>query len=1184
MSSAGRLALDDCGCCEAGAPSPVTWNRPGLPEIAFRIGTQPAFLARMLERVPELFPELGTRDDEDPSVALLDGFAVLADVLTFYQERIANEGYLRTATERRSILELARAIGYELNPGVAASTYLRFGVEDRPPPPGQAVALTRAHVPRGTKVQSMPAPGQLPQTFETSADLDARPEWNALRPRLTQPQPLTLSTRRLYVRGLAPRLSPGDRLLVTVPAAVGVNSAVLEVGEVVGEPELDRTRVDLTEVGKPAQAIPPPAPFTPPKLPLALFFLKYTPLTQTHLKTELFERRISERVLRAQIRVQRWHATEIEDFFDWTFSGGGHLREPWPRGRRRVWTDRRVIFEPVLVPAPPQVASYSPASGSTEIDVITNANVSFSRDMDPATISSSSFKLLGPGGAAVPATVSYDAASRTATLDPTPTLNISTTYTAQLTAGPTGPKDTSGRELKAGVTWSFHTAPDTTAPTIVPATRQPAPSGTGVDVESVVSVEFNEPMKPSSVSSATFELFNVEDDKRLRVEASVKYDAAATRAQLQPKSKLDYSTHYEAVVHGGGAKSVMDVAGNKMVGDATWQFVTEPRPPIPPPPRTAAFAFRERAGFFGNNAPRWYSLPKDEDEHRDPYRNGWDPNDPNDTTNPDTRPRTVWEDSQGDSYGGDKVFLERALPALRADSWALFESATGIDAYWVSEVTETSLADYALSGRSSRLMLSQTDGDSPTAAGTPQYMTRETTAHVQSEALDLAELPIDDPISAGAQEIMLDTLVLGLDEGREVMLSGERQDLPGTIAHEVVTLDDSEHQGGFTTLRFREKLKHSYVRRSLTISANVALATHGETVPAEPLGGGDGREANQRLVLRKPPLTYVSAATPTGAESTLEVQVNGLHWKEVAALYGLSPRDEAYMIRIDDDGRTAVVFGDGTRGARLPSGSENVVARYRSGIGLGGQVPAERLTLLQVRPAGIESVTNPLAASGAADPESRDAARKNAPKAVLALDRIVSLRDVEDFGRGFAGIGKAHAVALWRGSQRLIHLTVGAEDGTEVAKDSPLFKNLTHAIEAAREPSLTIATDSFAARYFEVSAELVSDGRRDPAALIADAQQALQDEFAFGRREFGQIVTAAEVTALLQAVQGVAAVELTTFAPVQDTIPAGAAPASGPLPAFLAAAQARVAADGSIEPAELLLVNPAPAVITVRSS
>ena len=74
--------------------------------------------------------DLATRASDDPSIALLDAAAVVADVLTFYQERIANDGFLRTAIERRSVLEMARAIGYELNPGVAATAYLTFTVED----------------------------------------------------------------------------------------------------------------------------------------------------------------------------------------------------------------------------------------------------------------------------------------------------------------------------------------------------------------------------------------------------------------------------------------------------------------------------------------------------------------------------------------------------------------------------------------------------------------------------------------------------------------------------------------------------------------------------------------------------------------------------------------------------------------------------------------------------------------------------------------------------------------------------------------------------------------------------------------------------------------------------------------------------------------------------------------------
>ena len=57
---------------------------------------------------------LTTRDPDDFTIALLDGWATLADVLTFYQERIANELWLRTATERDSILRLAQLIGYRL--------------------------------------------------------------------------------------------------------------------------------------------------------------------------------------------------------------------------------------------------------------------------------------------------------------------------------------------------------------------------------------------------------------------------------------------------------------------------------------------------------------------------------------------------------------------------------------------------------------------------------------------------------------------------------------------------------------------------------------------------------------------------------------------------------------------------------------------------------------------------------------------------------------------------------------------------------------------------------------------------------------------------------------------------------------------------------------------------------------
>ena len=212
---------DTCGCCQGEISAPQHENRPGQAALDYRIGTHSAFLQRMLARLPqEAIPAgknqgqrplsaLTTRSTEDPAVAFLDAWATVGDVLTFYQERIANEGFLRTATERRSILELARAIGYELNPGVAASTYVVFKVDASDSTPDTAA------IPAGTQVQSIPAAqGELPQTFETTAEFEARVEWNALKPRTTEPDRIEIDKTGLYLKGVSTQLQPGDAILI----------------------------------------------------------------------------------------------------------------------------------------------------------------------------------------------------------------------------------------------------------------------------------------------------------------------------------------------------------------------------------------------------------------------------------------------------------------------------------------------------------------------------------------------------------------------------------------------------------------------------------------------------------------------------------------------------------------------------------------------------------------------------------------------------------------------------------------------------------------------------------------------------------------------------------------------------------------------------------------------------------
>jgi len=231
-------------------------NPPGQSVLAYRIGTHATFWRRLLDRLrAQTLPSgphqgaqplaaLTTRDPDDPAIALLDAWAMVADVITFYQERIANEAYLRTATERRSVLELARMVGYELTPGVAASAFLAFTVEDAP---GAPAAVT---VPQGTKLQSIPSQGQLPQTFETSAEFVAHAEWNALRPQLQQPQQIGADTRTLSLRGSTLNLKSGDVLLLRA----GQTSQTVHIQRVTIDTQALVTCVELADAPLPALA------------------------------------------------------------------------------------------------------------------------------------------------------------------------------------------------------------------------------------------------------------------------------------------------------------------------------------------------------------------------------------------------------------------------------------------------------------------------------------------------------------------------------------------------------------------------------------------------------------------------------------------------------------------------------------------------------------------------------------------------------------------------------------------------------------------------------------------------------------------------------------------------------------------------------------------------------------------
>ena len=192
-------------------------NRPGLSSIAYRTGRWATFKELMLARLSSSeYPALAalkTRDDDDFSIAFLDATAVVLDILTFYQERLANESYLRTATQLYSLTQLSQLIGYQPSPGVSASTYLAFTITAATGLPTDPTT-TAVTIPAGTQVQSVPAQGQTPQSFQTSANILAKADWNALPVQTGYPWEPHRRDTSVYLSGTSTQLLPGDAFLI----------------------------------------------------------------------------------------------------------------------------------------------------------------------------------------------------------------------------------------------------------------------------------------------------------------------------------------------------------------------------------------------------------------------------------------------------------------------------------------------------------------------------------------------------------------------------------------------------------------------------------------------------------------------------------------------------------------------------------------------------------------------------------------------------------------------------------------------------------------------------------------------------------------------------------------------------------------------------------------------------------
>ncbi len=257
-----------------------------------------------------------------------------------------------------------------------------------------------------------------------------------------------------------------------------------------------------------------------------------------------------------------------------------------------VWTFTTAAL-PIVVP--PTVVSTIPLDLATDVPLNQVVSATFSKAMNPATISSATFTLTAPGTppVAVPGLVAYAAVGNTLTFTPTANLAPSTLFTATIT---TGAQDLTGTPLASNYVWTFTTgtAVSTTPPEIV--STVPKNLATGVPLSQAVSATFTEAMNPLTITSSTFLLYEGTSASGTPIPATITYDAVDFIATLTPTAPLTASTSYTATVTIGAT----DLAGNPLGTTGApnpWTFTTGTA--VVPPPVVLGPTISLFGGFGG---------------------------------------------------------------------------------------------------------------------------------------------------------------------------------------------------------------------------------------------------------------------------------------------------------------------------------------------------------------------------------------------------------------------------------------------------------------------------------------------------------------------------------------------------------------------------------------------------------
>lgn len=219
-----------------------------------------------------------------------------------------------------------------------------------------------------------------------------------------------------------------------------------------------------------------------------------------------------------------------------------------------VWSFT-TLMPPDMIP--PTVISTDPMDNATNVPLNKTVSAVFSENMDPLTITTTSFTLYD-GLTQINGAVSY--AGVTAQFNPNVDFLVGKIYTATIK---NTVKDLAGNNMVLDYVWTFSTStPDAIPPTVI--ATDPANNATNVPLNKTITADFSENMEPTTITITSFTISR----NSVNIAGAVSY--SGVRAQFDPTSNLLSGSTYTGTI----TTLVEDLAGNNMVSNYVWTFAT----------------------------------------------------------------------------------------------------------------------------------------------------------------------------------------------------------------------------------------------------------------------------------------------------------------------------------------------------------------------------------------------------------------------------------------------------------------------------------------------------------------------------------------------------------------------------------------------------------------------------------